>query len=262
MTRMKGVDIFCASQASTAICMSMDQRSIVGQSSRAIDRHNPHLREVRRSRSVNQSSSQPSTKSTMPYHQKSRKSISSSNPIDHLITPPESSRYLLRNTPFFDIQKTRMNTVSLGRKSTSALPTDLTSPPGSSRYLLSKSDTPVFEVFDSYSALVPFEKTKPPSVSSIESTVMKPSSKTRPNNNQVVVLKVSLHCKGCEGKVRKHISRMEGVTSFSIDFATKKVTVIGDVTPLSVLTSVSRVKNAQLWPSSSVSAVSVGSSIH
>lgn len=27
---------------------------------------------------------------------------------------------------------------------------------------------------------------------------------------QVVVLRVSLHCKGCEGKVRKHISRMEG----------------------------------------------------
>ncbi|KAF5204642.1 Sodium potassium root defective [Thalictrum thalictroides] len=262
MTRMKGVDIFCASQASTAICMSMDQRSIVGQNSRAIDRHNPHLREVRRSRSVNQSSSQPSSKSTMPYPQMSRKSISS-NPMDHFITPPESSRYLLRNTPIFDIQKSRMNTATLSRKSTSALPTDhLISPPGSSRYLLSKTDTPVFEVFDSYSALVPFEKTEPSSVNSIESTVMmKPSSKTRPNN-QVVVLRVSLHCKGCEGKVRKHISRMEGVTSFSIDFATKKVTVIGDVTPLSVLTSVSRVKNAQLWPSSSVSAVSVGSSIH
>lgn len=28
---------------------------------------------------------------------------------------------------------------------------------------------------------------------------------------QVVVLRVSLHCKGCEGKLRKHISRMEGV---------------------------------------------------
>lgn len=27
---------------------------------------------------------------------------------------------------------------------------------------------------------------------------------------QIVVLRVSLHCKGCEGKVRKHLSRMEG----------------------------------------------------
>lgn len=37
------------------------------------------------------------------------------------------------------------------------------------------------------------------------------------------------------------------MTSFNIDFAAKKVTVVGDVTPLSVLASVSKVKNAQLW---------------
>ena len=28
---------------------------------------------------------------------------------------------------------------------------------------------------------------------------------------QVVVLRVSLHCRGCEGKLRKHISRMAGM---------------------------------------------------
>jgi len=39
-----------------------------------------------------------------------------------------------------------------------------------------------------------------------------------------------------------------GVTSFNIDFAAKKVTVVGDVTPLSVLASISKVKNAQFWP--------------
>ncbi|KAF9598008.1 hypothetical protein IFM89_023580 [Coptis chinensis] len=216
MTRMKGVDLFCASQASTAICMSMDQRSIVQQSGRAIDRHNPHLREVRRSRSMNQSSSQPPTE-TLPYHQKSR-------------------------------------------KSTSSKPSDLFTPPGSSRYLLSNTPRPFFDVFDPLSALVPIEKTKPASViSSTESAAAAKLSSSTRRNNQVVVLRVSLHCKGCEGKVRKHISRMEGVTSFSIDFATKKVTVVGDVTPLSVLASVSRVKNAQLWPSSSVSPLSVGS---
>ncbi|MBA0821532.1 hypothetical protein Goarm_018384 [Gossypium armourianum] len=37
-----------------------------------------------------------------------------------------------------------------------------------------------------------------------------------------------------------------GLASFSIDLATKKVTVISDVTPSSVLASVSKVKNAQL----------------
>jgi len=39
-----------------------------------------------------------------------------------------------------------------------------------------------------------------------------------------------------------------GVTSFNIDFAAKKVTVVGDVTPFSVLASISKVKNAQFWP--------------
>ncbi|MCL7029851.1 hypothetical protein MKW94_010022 [Papaver nudicaule] len=72
-----------------------------------------------------------------------------------------------------------------------------------------------------------------------------------PATHQVVVLRVSLHCKGCAAKVRKHVSRMEGVTSFNIDFANKKVTVTGDITPLGVLTSVSKVKNAEFWPSSS-----------
>lgn len=38
-----------------------------------------------------------------------------------------------------------------------------------------------------------------------------------------------------------------GVSSFNIDFAAKKVTVVGDVTPLGVLASISKVKNAQLW---------------
>ncbi|XP_074362309.1 protein SODIUM POTASSIUM ROOT DEFECTIVE 2-like isoform X1 [Apium graveolens] len=63
---------------------------------------------------------------------------------------------------------------------------------------------------------------------------------------EVVVLRVSLHCRGCERKMRKHIFKMEGVTSFNIDFAAKKLTVVGNVTPLSVLASVSKVKKAQL----------------
>ncbi|KAI4319530.1 hypothetical protein MLD38_033117 [Melastoma candidum] len=71
---------------------------------------------------------------------------------------------------------------------------------------------------------------------------------SKAGSDQVVVLRVSLHCRGCARKVRKHLSKMEGVTSFNIDFAAKKVTVVGDVTPLSVLASISKVKNAQFWP--------------
>ncbi|MQM08436.1 hypothetical protein Taro_041286 [Colocasia esculenta] len=74
------------------------------------------------------------------------------------------------------------------------------------------------------------------------------SSSSAKSQGQVVVLRVSLHCKGCEAKVRKHISRMKGVTSFNVDFATKKVTVTGDVTPLGVISSISKVKSAQFWP--------------
>ncbi|BAF23682.1 heavy metal-associated isoprenylated plant protein 5 [Oryza sativa Japonica Group] len=63
---------------------------------------------------------------------------------------------------------------------------------------------------------------------------------------QVVVMKVAIHCQGCAGKVRKHISKMEGVTSFSIDLESKKVTVMGHVSPAGVLESISKVKKAEL----------------
>lgn len=92
-----------------------------------------------------------------------------------------------------------------------------------------------------------------------DSLVLKNSSGGR-SRDQVVVLRVSLHCRGCEGKLRKHLSKMEGVTSFSIDLDTKKVTVIGNVTPLSVLTSISKVKNAQFWPSTALNSPSSSSS--
>ncbi|KAK9163141.1 hypothetical protein Syun_004043 [Stephania yunnanensis] len=66
---------------------------------------------------------------------------------------------------------------------------------------------------------------------------------------QVVVMRVSLHCQGCAGKLKKHISKMEGVTSFSIDLETKRVTVTGHVSAKGVLESISKVKRAEFWPS-------------
>ncbi|XWS74187.1 hypothetical protein CRYUN_Cryun02cG0194300 [Craigia yunnanensis] len=208
---MKRMDLFCASPASTAICSSVDHRSMVRRGHRPIDRQN--------SKPYAPCSSQfPII--PKPYHEKSRKS--SVKPSD------------VRQKSSADIH-------------------DLNSPPGSSRYLL--SDRPFFDWLsesDRVSALVPAQAAKPKHVSSNDSPALKSSSSAR-TRDQVVVLWVSIHCKGCEGKVRKHISKMEGVTSFSIDLATKKVTVIGDVTPSSVLASLSRVKNAQLWPSTAAS---------
>ncbi|RZC64836.1 hypothetical protein C5167_008529 [Papaver somniferum] len=310
---MKRIDLFCASQASTAICSSMDHQSMVRSSnivgnSRAIDRHNPHLRDtIRRSsregllnddnnsNSINPSSSSTSTTyhplpknlsksksktKSKPYHNKenqdktttSRKSsVSSTNPITDLIF--NNHRKSSVTKPICDVFTPRKISVSKStitdlfspRKSSVSKPiADLFTPPGSTRYLLSDSSfidiDPVSE-FNPRSALVPIRSSSTKEAAAIPKdnldlaspATLKTCSSTR-TADQVVVLRVSLHCKGCAGKVRKHISRMEGVTSFIIDFPSKKVTVIGNVTPLSVLASVSRVKSAQFWPSSLASS--------
>ncbi|KAL1564666.1 protein SODIUM POTASSIUM ROOT DEFECTIVE 2-like [Salvia divinorum] len=67
------------------------------------------------------------------------------------------------------------------------------------------------------------------------------------NNIQVVVMRVSIHCQGCAAKLSKHISKMQGVTSFNIDLESKMVTVAGHVSPSGVLESVSKVKKAEFW---------------
>ncbi|XP_028107245.1 protein SODIUM POTASSIUM ROOT DEFECTIVE 3-like isoform X1 [Camellia sinensis] len=251
---MKGIDIFCASQSSTAIRLTMDEASSSSSppihlgGGRAIDRHNPIIRDAKRigkALPLPPCTSQPPPIAPIPYnhlHRKGRKSSSSKS--DDQTTKKSSSKSTGKKSFASDVK----------RKSGG----DLMSPVGSSRYLLAgggdKSNlTEMVSDFDPVLTLVPVDSinnsqalktedssasnSKPPSSSS-------PSS--RSPHQQVVVLRVSLHCKGCEGKVRKHISRMQGVTSFNIDFAAKKVTVVGDVTPLGVLASISKVKNAQL----------------
>ncbi|KAG6491735.1 protein SODIUM POTASSIUM ROOT DEFECTIVE 2-like [Zingiber officinale] len=126
----------------------------------------------------------------------------------------------------------------------------------SSQHLLKSSR---FRLVDSYYDIFPENPVQIPSFLAIEKprseriggdevAILRPSSSTR-TQDQAVVLRVSLHCKGCEGKVRRHIAKMQGVRSFSVDLATKKVTVVGDVTPLGVLNSISKVKHAQFWQS-------------
>ncbi|KAK7320008.1 hypothetical protein RJT34_04737 [Clitoria ternatea] len=66
---------------------------------------------------------------------------------------------------------------------------------------------------------------------------------------KMVILRVSMHCYGCARKIEKHISKLEGVSSYKIDMETKMVVVVGDILPLEVLESVSKVKNAELWNS-------------
>ncbi|KAJ9698318.1 hypothetical protein PVL29_007413 [Vitis rotundifolia] len=252
---MKGVDLFCASPASTAICSSMDQRSMVRRGTRPINHHNPYLSDRRRSRPLVPvpCSSQLPISPTL-HHQKSRKSSAKQTDLSRkrsadkndLTSPPGSSRYLLSDTPIFNLlpDSDRVSALVPTQIARPLVPTQIARP-----LVPTQTARP----------LVPTKTARPRRLNSNDSPALVSSSSAR-SHDQVVVLWVSLHCKGCEGKLRKHISKMEGVTSFSIDLATKKVTVIGDVTPLGVLASVSRVKNAQLWPSPTSSSSPLSSS--
>ncbi|KAK8540176.1 hypothetical protein V6N13_048718 [Hibiscus sabdariffa] len=205
---MKGMNILCASQASTAIRSStgMGTASAGGQTPSASIRDAKRFTKTLPS---NLCTSQPSPLNPLPYHQlrnnvNDRTCSNNNNPVSDM-SNGLSKRYKKIKTPTENTSLKPMDVFT--RKSTC-------------------SDNAMIQ-----------------SVIQDQPIVSEPSC----SNHQVVVLKVSLHCKGCEGKVRKHLSRMEGVTSFTIDSAAKKVTIVGDVTPFGVLASVSKVKTAQFW---------------
>ncbi|KAG4959445.1 hypothetical protein GLYMA_13G133600v4 [Glycine max] len=267
---MKRIDIFCASQASTAICLSMDQASCSSSNTillggRTIDRHNPIINDSRRSTSKSLTAPCSSSQSPInpkPYHElhKAKKNSSSKNATKgHDNQKKRSTAEKLTE----HVTNTSKPIDDIVPRSWLKPPADLITPPGSTRSLL--SDTALLDGSSDYDPVLALttminNKTSQAVHQDEANPVSKLSSSSHPksgSSDQVVVLRVSLHCKGCEGKVRKHLSRMQGVTSFNIDFASKKVTVVGDVTPLSVLASISKVKNAQLWPASA-SAVESG----
>ncbi|KAF8748223.1 hypothetical protein HU200_012964 [Digitaria exilis] len=159
---------------------------------------------------------------------RSHKGIASASPLSQVPKEPRTHRH--------DGKKGQQQKAAI-------VATDggLVSPAGSSRYLLSgRAAAAVTQEIQEVEAAPAVEAKR-------EEASQAADAKNTQAQEQVVVLKVSLHCKACAGKVKKHLSKMEGVTSFDIDFAAKKVTVVGDVTPLGVLNSVSKVKNAQLW---------------
>ncbi|KAJ9178227.1 hypothetical protein P3X46_010127 [Hevea brasiliensis] len=272
---MKKMDLFCASPASTAICSSLDHRSMVRSgTTRPIgyqkskpyapcsSHHLPYNPkpdyETNRKSSANkqgdfrgksfadndrESSTTSRAKQTGDLRRKS------SADIRDLHSPTvSSSRYLLSDkVPYIDW-------ISESNDHTSALvldPAQRSKPghTGSSNAPATPRGSCSLANYSRDWILEPHQTTKSRHSSSIDHSPALKSSSSARSRDQVVVLWVSIHCKGCEGKVRKHISKMEGVTSFSIDLATKKVTIIGNVTPFGVLASVSKVKNAQLWPS-------------
>ncbi|KAG2326556.1 hypothetical protein Bca52824_009284 [Brassica carinata] len=221
---MKG-PMFCASQASTAICSSMDHihqpttATVAGKddksSGRAIDRHNPIIKDGRRSSvddyiriPASPAEGEISNKTLEVY--KGRRSFAGRKSTG---SGGGGAAALL---------KLITSDISLARKSFSCVARpacDLTkTPPGSTRYLLGGSgpvsltgsarQDPVKAV-----ALSP----EPPASEEIEPVSSLTEEKTcggggsdQEAKQVVVVLKVSLHCRGCEAKVRKHLSRMQG----------------------------------------------------
>ncbi|KAM1553569.1 hypothetical protein EV2_006558 [Malus domestica] len=264
---MKGMDIFCASSASTAICSSLD--AVVRRGPRPHD-HGPYHRlrdhDQRKNQPHHQTNHAPCSSQLpidpKPFYEICRKSFSSaqgqlrtkSSAEIHDLTRTKStngssssSRFLSSDPPFID----RISEPDCKNVSAAAfVPPQVPSKPKDSMSSNVPPQVPSKPRVSTSSNVPPQVPSKPRRSMSSNghcSTVLKSSSTS--SRHQVVVLRVSLHCKGCEGKVRKHLSKMEGVTSFSIDFQTKRVTVVGDVTPLGVLSSVSKVRKSQLWPS-------------
>lgn len=223
---MKGMDMFCSSPSSTAIIhSSIDQRSILRRS--RTTKNYDHERRKNQLHHVPCSSQLPIN--PMPYFEKHRKSTT-------------------------DKQK-QSGSTEIRRKSSSHV-NDMSS----TRYLLDDAPAPFIDWISESSKMVSMHDVKDMSLDmkrkNDSHALIRTSSSPLASKDQVVVLRVSLHCKACEGKVRKHISKMEGVRSFTIEMESKKVTIIGDVTPLDVLASVSKVKSAQLWPSTTSSSSS------
>ncbi|WJX25481.1 hypothetical protein P8452_14516 [Trifolium repens] len=74
--------------------------------------------------------------------------------------------------------------------------------------------------------------------------------KTRiPNALSIVELKVHMDCQGCEERIRRRISKLNGVDNLEIDMEKQKVTVTGYVDKKKVLRIVRRTgRKAEYWP--------------
>ncbi|XP_028761377.1 heavy metal-associated isoprenylated plant protein 45 [Neltuma alba] len=72
---------------------------------------------------------------------------------------------------------------------------------------------------------------------------------TLPNALSIVELKVHMDCEGCEKRIRRAISKLDGVDSLEIEMEKQKVTVTGYVETRKVLKVVRRTgRKAEYWP--------------
>ncbi|KAG2653076.1 hypothetical protein PVAP13_1NG425900 [Panicum virgatum] len=74
-------------------------------------------------------------------------------------------------------------------------------------------------------------------------------SSTLSNASSIVEMNVHMDCDGCEKRVRKAMSRLQGVSSVEIDRDRQKVTVTGHVDRREVLRAARRTgRAAEFWP--------------
>ncbi|XP_010493986.1 PREDICTED: WAS/WASL-interacting protein family member 1-like [Camelina sativa] len=65
------------------------------------------------------------------------------------------------------------------------------------------------------------------------------------------VLRVSIHCEGCKRKIKKILSKIDGVYTTNIDVKQQKVTVMGNVEPEVLIKKIMKAgRHAELWPTS------------
>jgi hypothetical protein len=144
---MKGIEIFCASQASTAICLTTDHASSSSSSSsntiqfggRAIDRHNPTITDPKRTpardltTSHTSSSQSPINPKPLHDHKKSKKKKT----VTKTTTTTASSTTTEKITEHVANNYSSKPINSILRRSWIKPPSDLITPPTiSSRYLL------------------------------------------------------------------------------------------------------------------------------
>ncbi|XP_057845844.1 heavy metal-associated isoprenylated plant protein 29-like [Cryptomeria japonica] len=66
---------------------------------------------------------------------------------------------------------------------------------------------------------------------------------------QIVELQVNMDCGGCERKIRKALSQLQGVDNVEIDMSKQKVTVTGYIDRKKVIKAVRGCgKKAEVWP--------------
>lgn len=178
-------------------------------SSPAIDRYNPIIRDSRRNaRSIPPFSTSQQTiipKTSKNQHKKKNKK-------SPLIENGDQAKIKMKCADSTIINDEN-SSAGVIRESRSHINTaDFITPPSSTRYLLSDDRVRFNSLsdFDPNLNLFTGETSKPEAVNRDEPCDSNPPSLSC-HADQVVVLKVSLHCRGCERKMRKHISRMEGL---------------------------------------------------